>query len=251
VSAPLRADAVLFDIDDTLVDFTGAAELALAEAVNRHLKIDSGALMDVWHRLNDREYGRFLTGELDFAQMRHARMAAVLGELDPDRALRWDPVEVENHRNSVIFDHYRLFPDARACLDRLTAAGLAIGVVTNSDGDYQRRKLRVVGLTEYVDTAVCSGDVGVSKPDPAIFRLACEQLGVQPGRTVYVGDRWFTDAVGALQAGLGAVWLNRHGRARPERPTHAEDGLVADGDPTLGRQFAEITGLEQLAVVPV
>ncbi|MTD13105.1 HAD-IA family hydrolase [Nakamurella sp. YIM 132087] len=251
----LPVEAVLFDIDDTLVDFHGAAMSALAEAtavIRGQLEVDAGRLVELWESLNDREYGRFLSGELDFDAMRNARMQALLGELDPERVTAWDHRLVEEQRNSSIFGFYTLFPDVRPCLDRLREQGIAVGIISNSDGDYQRRKLRTVGLHEFVDTAVCSGDVGVSKPDPAIFTLAVEQLGVHPAHAVYVGDRWFTDTVGALRAGLGGVWLNRERRPRPEVPTAAEDVCGPDdgSDPTLGRLFAEIGSLDDLRVVP-
>ena len=63
--------------------------------------------------------------------------------------------------------------------------------------------------------AVFSGDLGVSKPDPEIFLAGADLLGLPPERVVYVGDRWATDTIGALAAGLSAVWLNRLGH----RPT--------------------------------
>lgn len=249
----LPAAAVIFDIDDTLVDFHGAAMTALDAATSElrtALALQPDAARIAWASINDAQYSRFLTGELDFDGMRYSRMAALLGLLDPDRAVDWDHEEIENRRNGSIFDHYEVFPDVPATLAALQESGIAVGVVSNSDGDYQRRKLRAVGLDEFVDSAVLSGDVGVSKPNPAIFHLAVEQLGVHPAHAVYVGDRWFTDAVGALRAGLGAVWLNRSGVPRPTVPTVPEDGEAFTDDPTVGRVFAEVSSLSDLTFVP-
>ena len=245
----LPAAAVIFDIDDTLVDFHGAAMRALDDAtaeLRSSLGLASDSARRAWASINDAEYSRYLTGELDFDAMRYSRMSAVLGLLDPDGAGAWDHVAIENQRNGSIFDHYQVFPDVPQTLEALRAEGIAIGVISNSDGDYQRRKLRAVGLDEFVDDAILSGDVGVSKPHAAIFHLAAEQLGVQPAHAVYVGDRWFTDAVGALRAGLGAVWLNRKGIDRPAAPAVPEDGEPLTEDPTVGRVFAEVSALTEV-----
>jgi len=56
---------------------------------------------------------------------------------------------------------------------------------------------------------VISEDVGVVKPAPAIFEIALRQLGCASAQAVMVGNSWETDILGARQAGLSAVWLNR------------------------------------------
>jgi FMN phosphatase YigB (HAD superfamily) len=58
---------------------------------------------------------------------------------------------------------------------------------------------------------VFSQDVGVEKPDPAIFAVACSQAGCAPAELVHVGDSLATDVAGANAAGAVSVWLNRHG----------------------------------------
>ena len=62
----------------------------------------------------------------------------------------------------------------------------------------------------------CIDDLGFGKPDPRIWHLACERLGVPPGRTAYVGDELDIDARAACAAGLRGVWLDRH--ASGDRP---------------------------------
>ena len=76
---------MLFDVDDTLVDFGGAARLALADVVLEHLAgddADATGLVDAahvaWQQVSEREYERFTSGEVDFDQMRLNRMAAFL-----------------------------------------------------------------------------------------------------------------------------------------------------------------------------
>ena len=60
-----------------------------------------------------------------------------------------------------------------------------------------------------------SDQLGVAKPDPRAFELACVHLGVPPHAAVYIGDQLEVDALAATAAGLRGIWLNRNGGAVP------------------------------------
>ncbi|HTA35856.1 MAG TPA: HAD family hydrolase, partial [Solirubrobacteraceae bacterium] len=67
------------------------------------------------------------------------------------------------------------------------------------------------GLRDRFSVVVASGEVGLAKPDPAIFALACERLEVQPKQAAHVGDRLDLDAQAAASAGMQGIWLDRLG----------------------------------------
>jgi HAD superfamily hydrolase (TIGR01509 family) len=100
----------------------------------------------------------------------------------------------------------RTAPGTREALDRLRAAGLRLGVVSNSDGRVEEA-LVAAGIRDRFDVVLDSALVGVEKPDPAIFRAALTTLGVAPNEVVYVGDLYDVDVVGARAAGIEAVLL--------------------------------------------
>lgn len=89
-------------------------------------------------------------------------------------------------------------------LGALRQRGLAVGIVSNSDGRLERR-LGEIGIADRFDFVIDSTVVGVSKPDPAIFALALDRAGLAPSDTVYVGDYYEVDVVGARAAGMAAV----------------------------------------------
>jgi HAD superfamily hydrolase (TIGR01509 family) len=91
-----------------------------------------------------------------------------------------------------------------------------IGIVTNNLLAEQQAKLEVCGLSPLVDEVVASHDVGCAKPDPRIFGIAIERLGVEPAHAVMVGDSWAADVLGARAAGIAAVWFNPLGEPCPE-----------------------------------
>jgi putative hydrolase of the HAD superfamily len=203
VANPPEIAAVCLDIDDTLVDFTSAARTALFALIGRD------DMWPAWQHTTDEYVARAVSGELDPKTMRLQRTKAFLTDLGV--LLDDETVAVlEDRRQTQMCSGWRLFADALPCLDWLRAAGLKLAAVTNASGPAQRDKIACLGLTRFFDAVVIAGELGVAKPAPEIFHAACQQLQVSPGRTVHIGDRLDLDAVGARDAGLHAVWLNRH-----------------------------------------
>jgi HAD superfamily hydrolase (TIGR01509 family) len=103
----------------------------------------------------------------------------------------------------------------RETLERLRAAGLRLGVVSNSDGRVDSA-LRAAGLRDCFEVVVDSALFGAEKPDPAIFRAALDALGVAPEETLYVGDLYEVDVLGARAAGIDAILLLPETATAPE-----------------------------------
>jgi putative hydrolase of the HAD superfamily len=91
-----------------------------------------------------------------------------------------------------------------------------LALVTNGTSDLQRRKLALSGLTEHFDVVVASCDIGVGKPDPAIFATALEALGVAPDEAVMVGNDLDRDIAGATAAGIRSLWIQHGGNGRAD-----------------------------------
>jgi putative hydrolase of the HAD superfamily len=105
---------------------------------------------------------------------------------------------------------WRAYDDVAPAFRRLRDRGVKIGIISNWDTRLEGL-LDGLGLGVLVDTVVSSAVVGLHKPDPRIFELACERLGVDPGRCAHVGDHYYSDVVGARAAGMRAVLIDRHG----------------------------------------
>jgi putative hydrolase of the HAD superfamily len=117
---------------------------------------------------------------------------------------------------------YKPFPDVIPVLTELRRE-FALGLVTNGPRDLQWEKTERAGLKDCFAAIVISREVGVMKPDPRIFAIALERLGVAPAEAIFVGDTPRTDIVGAHAAGMKAVWLNRERLALP-------DGIEPDAE---------------------
>lgn len=106
-------------------------------------------------------------------------------------------------------DHWAVYPDVAGCLRELKARGLALGVVSNWDAGLEGL-LRGLRLLPYFDVVVSSAMVGYRKPDPVIFDLACEQMGVDAALCAHVGDRPDADGDGASAASIRPIIVDRH-----------------------------------------
>jgi HAD superfamily hydrolase (TIGR01549 family) len=102
-------------------------------------------------------------------------------------------------------------PGTLETLRELRAAGLRLAVVSNADGRVDRF-LSAAGLAEELEFILDSGTVGIEKPDPRIFELALDRLGLEPHQVVYVGDSWEIDVVGARRAGIRPIYLSETDR---------------------------------------
>jgi len=110
-------------------------------------------------------------------------------------------------------------------LDELRARGLRLGLVSNSfdPGWLVRGDLEAWGLAERLDTVVLSSEVGKRKPHPAPFERALRELGVDPGRALFVGDSRNHDVKGAAEAGMAtvqALWFRADDDPRGREPDH-------------------------------
>jgi putative hydrolase of the HAD superfamily len=116
----------------------------------------------------------------------------------------------------------RLGAGVRASLIRLRAAGLQLGVVSNSEGTIEQMLIEI-DLRDVFDAVVDSAVVGITKPDPGIFQIALDRLGVTPAETIMVGDSPSADIAGAHAAGLRAALLDPHGLYPWCRAPHFDD----------------------------
>jgi putative hydrolase of the HAD superfamily len=206
--------AVLFDVDDTLVDTRGAFRHALSTVAARYLREapDPDELTHVWRADAGGYYRAHTRGEMTHREQRKLRANAlhvIYGgpELDDEAYDAWDE-EFE----AAFQDGWRAHPDVEACLDELDARGIAYGGLSNAALAYQELKLAACGLSR-VPMLVGVDTLGFGKPDPRVFALGCERIGIERASVAYVGDELDIDALAAHEAGLTGIWLDRTGQA--------------------------------------
>jgi putative hydrolase of the HAD superfamily len=218
-SLPVTVKAVLFDLDETLIQRHAAIRNFIASQFSRFAE-----------PLNPLTAAQYAATFLDLEDDGRADKAVVYPALVSS-------LGIANVSSDVLLADYRarypsfavLNPGAAQTLQSLRAHGLKLGVVTNGNGVVQNGKIDTIGLRPLLDCIVISELVGLRKPEAAIFNLAASHLGIEPAACVYVGDNPEIDVMGALGAGLVAIWF-RAGQTWPATlppPPHAIDTLPA------------------------
>jgi putative hydrolase of the HAD superfamily len=201
---------ILFDIDDTLLDHSGAVRSAAAA-----LHEITGALMAAeefvsrWAAALERHFGRYLAGEITYHGQRRARVREVVEPTLTDEAAD----QLFSRYLAAYEAAWSLFPDVRSCLDQLSQHRL--GVISNGQARQQRKKLMRTGIANRFECILISEECGCAKPSEDIFLRACAMTGESPNNAAYVGDQYHLDAEAARRAGLLGVWLDRHAKATP------------------------------------
>lgn len=212
-------EAVLFDAGGTLHRSKARAELApdvLRRALDVPVPWSDEKLRESYSRshaaLRERytRSGQSRRGsELDQLAREHAAAwLEALGVTATDA--RMDAVVSEWARREPI-DRYA--PGAREALFALHARGLALGLVSNTFRDH-RKSLARDGLSGLFRVVILSIEIGIWKPDPRIFTIACAELGLPPDRVAHVGDKEDKDVAPARAAGLHAIRIGEGGFAQ-------------------------------------
>jgi putative hydrolase of the HAD superfamily len=108
---------------------------------------------------------------------------------------------------------WEAYSDVLPAFRRLRARGMRLGLISNWDNRLSGL-ITGLGLDAELDTIVSSAEVGLHKPDPRIFELACSRLGVDAQQAAHVGDHHYADIVGAQAIGMRPVLIDRHADSR-------------------------------------
>ena len=195
-------NAVLFDLDDTLIDRDRARDRFFSFLLNSYFprlapggaawtdRMETLRALDQGGRGSKTAIHEFLFGE------RPVMPASAFVEL----------------MRSKIAGYTSWVGGAEPLLRCLKARKHPMALVTNGSKS-QRDKFEALDASRYFDAVLISGEVGIAKPDPRIFRKAMHLLNAAPGRSVFVGDSMEHDIAGARDVGMMTVYLNRTGEA--------------------------------------
>lgn len=197
---------------------SGTVRAVFLDAGGTLIHLQSGFLLQLLA-----EHGVFQDEASYRAADRVARRAVLTRFRDvpaPDDAARWrfygeavlsrlgcPPQQLDSVYEALLHRHQqgllwtRAEPETGAVIRSLHDLGYTVGVISNADGRIASF-LNHAGLAPLLDFIIDSAVVGVAKPDPGIFQLACLAAGVAPEQAVHVGDVFEIDVVGARRAGV-------------------------------------------------
>jgi putative hydrolase of the HAD superfamily len=232
--------ALLVDLDDTLLDYSGGADRSWIEACGACCGpggIDPATLVAAivetrrwfWDdpERQRRERVNMLGAWQHIVEFALERLGQSAGDLAAAIAR-----DYAGRRREAM----RLFPEALEWLTDLRRRGVPLALVTNGDARQQRDKIERHALAGYFDTIVIEGEFGVGKPDAAVYRQALRVLGAAPSEAWMVGDHLEWDVDAPQRLGLRGVWMDRGEKGlppdsavRPHRIIRSLDELTASG----------------------
>jgi putative hydrolase of the HAD superfamily len=209
-------EAVLFDPDETLLDRTKSLRAFLKDQFERHADHLGYVRSDEWCT-------RFLVPD----GRGHVHKSVVYPNILAEFGGRAEHAE-------ILLADYRArcarfaqpFDGMGAVLKELRARGLALGIVTNGETEFQSKHVEALELNGLVDAVLISEREGLRKPDAALFLRAATACRTEPSRCLFVGDNPVADVLGAHAAGMSTAWF--HGTA--EWPTDAPSNPGASID---------------------
>lgn len=213
-----RARLLLFDLDGTLLDASTSIALGFNRALARfgvaNDIADTTSYYRAWADIQREDFEGYLRGEQEFDQYRMERTSSLLHLMSG--------VSPEEHEVQEFLEVFQQ-ETSRAWLPCGDVDGffahladwyphLEVAVISNGSQASEQAKLDAIGLNDM--PLFSSQQLGMSKPDPEIFRYVCAQLETDPGAAVHIGDNYLADVAAPIKAGLKAVWVNRHRRAQ-------------------------------------
>lgn len=207
--------AILFDLDETLIDRRATMRLAVSDQYRR---LFSGAAFSLEDYVDT-----FLRLEDEGRTPRRAVLEALIARFSL-LGVTWESLLAD--RDEAMMRTVQLCAGAVACLETLQNEGYRLALVTNGRFPIQRDKAAAAGIARFFETIVISDQEGVEKPDPAIFLTALRRLNLAADAAVFVGDDPENDVRGAQSIGLKAIFIASYAHGNCSFADASVDGLV-------------------------
>jgi YjjG family noncanonical pyrimidine nucleotidase len=208
----LPYQGILFDLDDTLIDFKASETSALARVYENFYKAfaQREAFTHSFHTINQSLWKAVESTQLPVAQLRLKRFQLLSETLGAGIEAERVAAFYENELGTTA----SWFPGTAEALSLLEGQ-YKLGIVTNGLTNIQKAKYRHLALDRWFKTFVISEEVATSKPQKEIFDIALTRIDTAPARTLMVGDSLTSDYAGSLNAGMDFCWINPKGLPLP------------------------------------
>ena len=204
----MNYEAIIFDIDGTLIDYDYSQYYALDKLLdiipwNKVERPITKDVFDFWYKEKNEFYNRPDSNKIN----QHDQQKIILENVLANWKIIVDSTQLTNRLFDIYETSWRAYPDVLECLFNINKYKLCI--ISNGDSKFQRLKLTKTGLERYFSEILISGDIKIKKPNSKIYQTMSDKINIPIDKCVYIGDRLDFDAIGSSDAGMLGVWLNR------------------------------------------
>ena len=216
---------IFFDLDDTLLDHSGAEAQAVLTLKDTHFpSVGIEKFRKIWSDNTKKNWQLYQEKKLTFPEQRRQGIIDVWQALGKTDTMSADTADTIFREYLSLYENFwRVFPDVLSVLDALDHHKISLGIITNGNAEQQMKKLSHVGLLSLLQPQliVISEAVKFSKPHPEIFQFAQQLTPAQPKNLLFVGDDFKVDIQPAMEQQWQALHLNRNHTTTGENVIHS------------------------------
>lgn len=214
-------DLIFLDLDDTILDFGKAEEVAIGKTLRRFGVLPTEAVVTRYSEINRLQWEKLERGELNRAQVKLRRFEILFEELgvtaSAEEARRF-------YEEQLGIGHY-FMEGAEALLESLAARGARLFLASNGTFAVQQGRIASAGIAKYFEKMFISEQLGAVKPQKEFFDICFAQIpGFARERAVIFGDSLTSDILGGINVGIKTCWFNPKGK--PGREDIHPDGEI-------------------------
>lgn len=216
-----KYSVVLFDIDDTLLDFPRSEKEALCEAFMLSRVELNEEMITVYQKINYELWKALERGEIE----RDELMTRRFEDFAKFYGLEIDFLKVANDYLDCLGKKIYFIEGARELLEALYGK-IRMYIVTNGLAKVQNSRYKLTGFDKIFDGMFISQEVGANKPDNRFFEYVAEHIvGFEKEKTIIVGDSLSSDIAGGINFGIDTCWYSAKGMTPKIQPTYTVDSL--------------------------
>lgn len=205
----MRFKQIIFDVDDTLIDFADTENFALRSLFRSRQWPLTDDLQRRYHSYNQGLWRQLECGDLTYEQLSEMVFHDFIKE---NLGIEVDGLAVMDEYRSYFGQAFKLLPGVEDTLRFAKKQNYHLTILSNGEAFMQRHRLKLAGIETYFELIVTSEEAGYSKPDAGIFDYFFARTNFGPSETVFFGDGLQSDILGAENYGFESVWYNHRHR---------------------------------------
>lgn len=213
-------DTILFDLDDTLLNFQKAVEKSLAKTLIHYDIESTESIFAMYKEISSKLYKDYEKGLISASDRRNMRYKLLFDKLN----VNYSPLEATNYYNKQLSIGHYFVDGAEEVLKQLYGK-YRLYIASNGYTNVQMSRIESADIVKYFENIFISEAIGYEKPDIGFFEKCFEQIdNLNKSQTVIIGDNLKADIKGGRQAGIKTIWYNpkklSHGDIIPDYQIH-------------------------------